>query len=104
MLRYWTLNEKNEPEEVFGGARVWASMSRRNERVEVTNIGDASISTMFLGIGSFPTGLPFFETMIFGGPLDMYQERCRTWGEAVEQHKRAIEQHKLAVSSRGRER
>lgn len=30
-----------------------------------------------------------FETMIFGGANDEYQERCSTWEEAEAMHKRA---------------
>lgn len=32
-----------------------------------------------------------FETMIFGGEHDQYQERYSTWDEAEAGHKRAIE-------------
>jgi hypothetical protein len=32
-----------------------------------------------------------FETMIFGGPFDQYQDRYCTWAEAVAGHKRAVD-------------
>lgn len=51
-------------------------------------IGDAKVSTVFLGLNhQFGDGPPLlFETMIFGGPHDGYQERCSTWDEALKQH------------------
>lgn len=51
------------------------------------------VSTVFLGIdhNMFLDGPPiFFETMIFGGKYDRYQERYSTWEEAEEGHKRAL--------------
>lgn len=50
------------------------------------------VSTAFLGLDhSWGEGPPLlFETMIFGGPHDQYQERCSTWQEAEGQHSQAI--------------
>src|SRR5687767_12387471 len=67
-------------------------------RVADTTIGEARVSTVFLGLDhSFGYGPPLlFETMVFGGPLDQEQERCTTWEQAEEMHKamcaRVIEQ------------
>lgn len=51
------------------------------------------VSTVFLGLNhAWRDGPPIlFETMIFGGPHDRYQERYCTWDEAVAGHQRAIE-------------
>jgi len=98
-LRHWKLNDKNEPEEVIGLLK-WAESPRSHVRVAETVEGDAHISTVFIGLEDFFTGSPIFETMIFGGPLDMYQERCGTWAESVEQHALAVERHKHAIKSR----
>jgi hypothetical protein len=51
------------------------------------------VSTVFLGLDhSFGDGKPLiFETMIFGGPHDQYQERYSTWDEAEAGHKKALE-------------
>lgn len=47
------------------------------------------ISTIFLGIdhafGS-ESGPLLFETMVFGGKHDHYQDRYKTWDEAVKAH------------------
>jgi hypothetical protein len=72
----------------------WAkSFEGSNRTVEKTTIGDVDISTVFLGIDhSFGGGEPLlFETMIFGGDDDGYQERYSTWDEAVKGHKFACE-------------
>lgn len=64
-----------------------------SRRVATTNIGDVGVSTIFLGLdhsyGSGP-GL-WFETMIFGGPHDQYQDRYTTWDEAMAGHKRVVD-------------
>lgn len=72
---------------------VWFEKSDRH--VKKTNITeDIMISTVFLGMDhSFGIGGPplLFETMIFGGPHDEYQERYATWDEAEKGHLNAIE-------------
>ena len=68
----------------------WDDESRR---VAKTTIGDAEISTVFLLLDhSFDRDGPpiLFETMIFGGIHDLYQERYRTWDEAEAGHARAV--------------
>lgn len=52
-----------------------------------------TVSTTFLGIDhGFGGGLPVvFETMIFGGPRDLYQMRYCTWEEAERGHLLACE-------------
>lgn len=62
-------------------------------RVAETHIGKIRVSTVFLGIDhSFGGGPPIlFETMIFGGELDQWQERCCTWDAAVKMHNDAVE-------------
>lgn len=55
--------------------------------------GSVLISTVFLGLDHNFTqeGPPLiFETMIFGGKLDQYQDRCSTWDEAIAMHAKAI--------------
>lgn len=73
---------------------TWARWFENAER-HVANIkqGDIRVSTVFLGLDhSFGYGPPMlFETMIFGGEHDQYQDRCSTWEQAEEMHKRACE-------------
>lgn len=57
------------------------------------NMGEIRISTVFLGLDhSFDSvGDPvLFETMIFGGPNDEYQDRCCTYEAALKMHEKAL--------------
>ena len=72
----------------------WARQFETSNRiVEQTQIGDMKVSTVFLGLDhSFGGGEPLlFETMIFGGAEDGYQDRYSTWDEAVKGHQFACE-------------
>lgn len=65
-----------------------------NRYVGKTDLPDGSyVSTVFLGLDhNFSIGLPIlFETMVFGGKHDSYQERYSTWEEAELGHQRAVE-------------
>lgn len=71
----------------------WARSFEKSDRhVAVDKIGEARVSTVFLGLDhSFGSGAPLlFETMIFGGPHDQEQWRYPTWDEAVAGHRRAV--------------
>ena len=73
----------------------WAKwMETANRHVNKTELpGDICISTVFLGTNhNYLFGEPLlFETMIFGGEYDGYQERYSTWDEAEAGHQIAIE-------------
>lgn len=72
----------------------WAECFGKADRhVAKDSVGDVKISTVFLGLDhGFSGGPPlFFETMIFGGKHDGYQDRYSTWDEAVAGHRRAVE-------------
>jgi hypothetical protein len=60
--------------------------------VGLTTTRDAKISTVFLGMDhQMFDGPPLlFETMVFGGEHDEFQERCSTWDEAEAMHARAV--------------
>lgn len=60
-------------------------------------VGDVRVSTVFLGLDhSFGRLLHedapplLFETMIFGGDHDQYQDRCSTWEQAEAMHAEAL--------------
>lgn len=88
-MRYYIL-DGHEPKAV-NSYLDWDSFE--NVHVSKTEIGDISVSTVFLGVDhSFGEGSPvLFETMIFGGEHDGYQERYCTWDEAEAGHARAVE-------------
>jgi hypothetical protein len=75
---------------------------RKNDewRVDQTHLRTGEfISTVFLGLDHSwePTGPPIlFETMIFRGPLDQWQERYCTWDEAEIGHEVAVRLAKRA--------
>jgi hypothetical protein len=99
-IQYWYLDEQNVPQHVEGDVLKWASNPRSHVHIDKTIEGKVYISTIFIGLGEAFTGLPYFETMIFGGPLDMYQERCGTYAQALDQHKEAVELHKASLLQR----
>ena len=66
----------------------WTIRPANERRVAWTEIGDATVSTVFLAVDhSFGDGPPLlFETMVFGGALDCEQVRYATWEEAEAGH------------------
>lgn len=72
----------------------WARwFEKDNRRVADTKKKGIRVSTVFLGLNHrFGPGEPLlFETMIFGGKHDQYQDRYCTWEEAEKGHKKACE-------------
>ena len=91
--RYWILNDDREVVKV-ADVLTWG---RFYENGAMCNVGDeyiagARISTKFIGIDhQFGDGPPLlFETMIFGGAEDQWQERCSTWEQAEAMHAQAV--------------
>ena len=70
----------------------WGKMMQSQDRhVGTDMIGDVRISTVFLGMDhGFGREPVLFETMIFGGKHDGYQDRCCTWGQAEVMHEKAL--------------
>jgi hypothetical protein len=70
----------------------WGKAQEAPRSLKKTEIGDILISTVFLGLdhqhGDGPPLL--WETMIFGGKHDQYQERYSSREEALEGHIRAV--------------
>lgn len=92
--RYYVLKGK-EPKPV-GSVIEWANSFEHDTRLVVaTRLSHTvRVSTVFLGIDhNFydSDGPPLlFETMIFGGPHDQYQDRCSTWEQAHAMHNKAV--------------
>lgn len=69
----------------------WAADQEYGLHVALNEIGDSHVSTVFLGFWHGMGGPPcLFETMIFGGAHDGYQQRSSTWKEAEQVHRSAI--------------
>ena len=75
-----------------GDLIAWATwLGKTNRHVGNAEKDGVRVSTVFLGLDhSWGDGPPrLFETMIFGGEHDDYQERCSTWEEAEAMHTKA---------------
>ncbi len=79
------------------GVLTWGKwFEKANRTVRKDTIGDVDISTVFLGLDHnfMCDGIPhppvLWETMIFGGEYDQYQERYSSYEDAVEGHERAM--------------
>lgn len=81
---------------------AWATWFETADRtVARTEISpEVRVSTVFLGLDhSFGHGLPMlFETMVFGGEHDQYQERYMTWEGAERGHQKAVEMIKTGTA------
>ena len=72
---------------------TWGKWMQTGDRiVKKDKVGEARVSTVFLGLDHrFGKGPPLlYETMIFGGPMDGYQEQYATVEEAREGHDEAL--------------
>ena len=70
----------------------WTRGFDMDRRVGEDTVRDQRVSTVWLGLNhSFGEGPPLiFETMIFGGPHDEYQDRYSTEEDALAGHKRVV--------------
>jgi hypothetical protein len=93
MSEYYALNDDHTVRPI-SDTLEWARAfeDRDKRRVARDQIGEVTISTVFLGLDhSWGGGPPLiFETMIFGGEHSDDQWRYSTWYEAVEGHRRAV--------------
>jgi len=103
--RWYILDGKIAKETPMLKAAKW--METANRIVALTELlNGVRVSTVFLCLdhGMYGKGPPIlFETMIFGGSFDQdYQERCSTWEQAEEMHRRAVymamERHEDEIS------
>lgn len=95
-IKHWILVDR---EPVACTLLEWGKWFETDDRIiEQTDLGswgkdNVRVSTVFLGIDhSFGIGGPpiLFETMIFGGEHDQYQDRCATYKEAKKMHTKAL--------------
>ncbi len=80
------------PMPIEWAGRWWENNDGQNRRVDSTWLGKIHISTVFLGIDhSWDDGPPvLWETMIFGGIHDGYQERYTSYRDARLGHEEAV--------------
>jgi len=96
----YILDENGEPLKVtdfIEWAKYWVGKEDKR-RVAYDKIGDVTISTAFLNMDhSYRQGDPpvLWETMIFGGINDQWQDRYTSKEEALIGHKVCVERTKL---------
>jgi hypothetical protein len=93
LTRYYLLQKDRTLRRV--SSREWAhwfEADRMQRQIANHVIGGVRVSTVFLGLDHGDgTGPPIvFETMIFGGPHNEYQERYSEYKDAVAGHWRAL--------------
>jgi hypothetical protein len=74
---------------------MWADWVQKNTHLRIVRRDrwkDAFVSTVFLGLDHSFGGKKhlWFETMVFGGPLDGEMDRYETWEEAEAGHDRIL--------------
>lgn len=70
----------------------WFEGADEERRIGATDVGDVHVSTVFLGLDhSFGHGPPLlFETMVFGGEHDEWQDRYSTRTQAEAGHEAVV--------------
>lgn len=80
---------------------TWAKAFEKENRIVAQDaVGDVMVSTVFLGLDHrhFDEGPPIlWETMVFGGDNDQFQERYSSRKEALEGHARILDAVKAGV-------
>lgn len=96
-FKFYQLDANHQP--ILCDRDTWA-WDRQDRRVGLYDQEPILVSTVFLGFDHRfldDDGPPIlFETMIFGGKHDQYQERYTTWDDAVAGHERAVRRVKSA--------
>lgn len=93
--RYFTIDDYDQPVDVGDIDKLveWFDADPSRRHLGDTRVGDARVSTVFLGINTnhpFPGPPVLWETMVFGGPLDQYQRRYSTVADARAGHATAV--------------
>ena len=94
MSGQYILDENGQPVPCHDLMEWGRFMEQKGVRqVAIDMIGDADVSTVFLGLDhAFGGGPPvLWETMIFGGKHDGYQERYTSRNRAIVGHQKALE-------------
>jgi uncharacterized membrane protein YgcG len=93
MGRWYILDNDHKPvsTNVLDAAR-WMEEDPNNKVVKQEEVNDTFVSTVFLGLDhSWNSDIPvLWETMIFGGEHDQYQDRYCSYEDALEGHQRAV--------------
>ena len=92
-MAWYILDENNKPiRSTSIDYSKWLEDNPKRKAVKQEHIGDIFISTVFLGLDhAWNSDVPvLWETMIFGGEHDQYQDRYTSYEDALEGHKKAL--------------
>lgn len=86
---------------------LWLEKNQDKKVVAQEEVGPLQVSTVFLGLDHNLLGYGpplLFETMIFGESmeghfLDSYCDRCATYEDAVDMHRKGVEEAKKRLAS-----
>ncbi len=91
-------NRQGEPISAEIGSPEFYNAWDSDRTVAKDEIGDVTVSTVFLVIDHAYDGYPLlFETMVFGGDSDQYQRRYHTEAEALAGHAETLAAVKSGV-------
>ena len=88
-MKYWA---RLEGHAVVSTNNLPIGAFKKDRRVASDTVGEADISTVFLALNhGDPDGKAlWFETMVFGGEHDQWQDRYETWEQAETGHRRVV--------------
>ena len=93
-MAWYILDENNKPVKAVSIMESAEQLEKNPERkaVKQEHIDDIFISTVFLGLDhAWDSDIPvLWETMIFGGEHDQYQERYTSYEDALKGHQTAL--------------
>lgn len=92
-MSWYILTANNQPVAVsITEAAQWMEDNPERKAVKQDHIDDKFVSTVFLGLDHSWNNkeVILWETMIFGGEHDQYQERYSSYEDALEGHQKAI--------------
>ena len=91
---WYILDDDNKPVAISGMVfNEWITANPLKKLVKQEYVNEVWVSTVFLGLDhSYVKGKPIlWETMIFEGSLDVYQERYTSHEEALTGHEFAVQ-------------
>jgi len=91
---WYILDKDNKPIEAHPLVYIdWIHNNPSRKAVKQELIGDVRVSTVFLGLNhSYEGGDPvLWETMVFEGDYDGYQERYTSYEDALRNHEFVVE-------------
>jgi hypothetical protein len=99
-LGQYILDENGKPVRARGLLEWgrWLQEHDAERQLALDQIGAARVSTIFLGLDSFsifqrdqPHEPVLWETMVFGGPYNLFQQRYTSKEEALKGHGRIVQ-------------